>query len=119
MLSVVVRRDLKCDNIFINGASGELKLGDLGFATLLRGASTPLSVIGTPEFMAPELYDEQYDEKVRTGGIICSCSFSLCQIAFALSFGPFSLHHNLTERLTASWLGARLPPAGSTHRRCH
>jgi WNK lysine deficient protein kinase len=48
----------------VNGASGELKLGDLGFATLLRGMSAPLSVIGTPEFMAPELYDEHYDEKV-------------------------------------------------------
>jgi serine/threonine protein kinase len=57
---------LKCDNIFVNGASGELKLGDLGFATLLRGMSAPLSVIGTPEFMAPELYDEHYDEKVRS-----------------------------------------------------
>ena len=76
MLSVVVRRDLKCDNIFINGASGELKLGDLGFATLLRGASTPLSVIGTPDFLAPELYDDADDEKVRTGGIICSPSLS-------------------------------------------
>lgn len=57
-------RDLKCDNVFVNGAAGELKIGDLGFATLLKGMSAPLSVIGTPEFMAPELYDERYDEKV-------------------------------------------------------
>jgi WNK lysine deficient protein kinase len=72
---------LKCDNIFVNGASGELKLGDLGFATLLRGMSAPLSVIGTPEFMAPELYDEHYDEKVRPSACVwllflmfgCSC----------------------------------------------
>lgn len=63
-LHVACCRDLKCDNIFVNGSSGELKLGDLGFATLLRGMSAPLSVIGTPEFMAPELYDEHYDEKV-------------------------------------------------------
>lgn len=26
--------------------------------------SQPLSVLGTPEFMAPELYDENYNEKV-------------------------------------------------------
>jgi serine/threonine protein kinase len=43
------QRDLKCDNIFVNGAAGELKIGDLGFATLLKGMSAPLSVIGTPE----------------------------------------------------------------------
>ena len=29
----IVHRDLKCDNIFINGHSGEVKIADLGLAT--------------------------------------------------------------------------------------
>ena len=53
----IVHRDLKCDNIFINGADGVVKIGDLGLATMLHGRTAPQSVLGTPEFMAPELYD--------------------------------------------------------------
>lgn len=61
-------QDLKSDNIFISGCSGTVKIGDLGFATMLNrtGRSVAMSVIGTPEFMAPELYDERYTEKVCT-----------------------------------------------------
>lgn len=32
----VIHRDLKCDNIFINGNQGEVKIGDLGLAAILR-----------------------------------------------------------------------------------
>ena len=45
-----------------------VKIGDLGLATLWRGLTTPQSVLGTPEFMAPELYEEKYNEKVGFGG---------------------------------------------------
>jgi hypothetical protein len=59
----IIHRDLKCDNIFINGNNSEIKIGDLGLSTLMREGPAQ-SVLGTPEFMAPELYDELYDEKV-------------------------------------------------------
>ena len=60
----VIHRDLKCDNIFINGASGDLRIGDLGLSTVYTNGKV-LSVLGTPEFMAPDLYEESaYDEKV-------------------------------------------------------
>ncbi|KAF9924722.1 Serine/threonine-protein kinase wnk4 [Linnemannia zychae] len=59
----IIHRDLKCDNIFINGNNGQLKIGDLGLA-VVRHRTHVSSVLGTPEFMAPELYDEKYDEKV-------------------------------------------------------
>lgn len=59
----IIHRDLKCDNIFINGNHGEVKIGDLGLATLML-RPTAQSLIGTPEFMAPELYDEEYNELV-------------------------------------------------------
>ncbi|KAK6787757.1 hypothetical protein RDI58_016282 [Solanum bulbocastanum] len=60
----IIHRDLKCDNIFINGNQGEVKIGDLGLAAILCKARAAHSVIGTPEFMAPELYEEEYDELV-------------------------------------------------------
>ncbi|KAL7513385.1 hypothetical protein ACHAXN_010466 [Cyclotella atomus] len=60
----IIHRDLKCDNIFINGTSGDLRIGDFGLSTAISKKNQPLSVLGTPEFMAPELYDESYDEKV-------------------------------------------------------
>lgn len=60
----VIHRDLKCDNIFVNGNQGEVKIGDLGLATILQKARSAHSVIGTPEFMAPELYEEDYNELV-------------------------------------------------------
>ncbi|KAL1263771.1 hypothetical protein QQF64_004126, partial [Cirrhinus molitorella] len=59
----IIHRDLKCDNIFITGPTGSVKIGDLGLATLKR-ASFAKSVIGTPEFMAPEMYEEKYDEAI-------------------------------------------------------
>ncbi|KAH9776425.1 non-specific serine/threonine protein kinase [Citrus sinensis] len=60
----VIHRDLKCDNIFVNGNQGEVKIGDLGLAAILAQARSAHSVIGTPEFMAPELYEEEYNELV-------------------------------------------------------
>ena len=60
----VIHRDLKCENIFINGTSGDLRIGDLGLSTVHRNGKV-LSVLGTPEFMAPDMYEENsYDEKV-------------------------------------------------------
>ena len=61
----VIHRDLKCDNIFINGNDGKVLIGDLGLSTSLRGAaSCATSIVGTPEFMAPELYEEKYGPPV-------------------------------------------------------
>ena len=41
----ILHRDLKCDNVFITGPTGSVKIGDLGLATLKR-ASFAKSVIG-------------------------------------------------------------------------
>ncbi|RKI41308.1 serine/threonine protein kinase, partial [Corallococcus sp. AB049A] len=63
----VVHRDLKPANVFIAEtakASASVKLVDFGIAKLLESHDTPLtadgSVIGTPEYMAPE--------QIRSGG---------------------------------------------------
>ena len=77
----IIHRDLKCDNIFINGSEGVVKIGDLGLATLLRARTAPQSVLGTPEFMAPELYDEDYDDRVDV------YSFGMCLLVRDGGFG--------------------------------
>ena len=53
----IIHRDLKCDNIFITGPTGSVKIGDLGLATLKR-SSFAKSVIGTTpkSFLSPCLY---------------------------------------------------------------
>lgn len=48
----IIHRDLKCDNIFITGPTGSVKIGDLGLATLKR-ASFAKSVIGMPASSQP------------------------------------------------------------------
>jgi len=42
----VIHRDLKCDNIFVNGHKGEVKIGDLGLAAILVRSQLAQSVIG-------------------------------------------------------------------------
>ena len=51
--SRIIHRDLKCENIFINGNNAEIKIGDLGLSTMMKdGEQQAQSVLGTPEFMA-------------------------------------------------------------------
>ncbi|PON94424.1 Serine/threonine protein kinase [Trema orientale] len=80
----VIHRDLKCDNIFVNGHLGRVKIGDLGLAAILRGSQHAHSVIGTPEFMAPELYEEEYNELVDI------YSFGMCVLEMLTSEYPYS-----------------------------
>lgn len=47
----IIHRDLKCDNIFITGTTGAVKIGDLGLATL-KNRSFAKSVIGKYYFNA-------------------------------------------------------------------
>ncbi|MBN3301502.1 WNK3 kinase, partial [Amia calva] len=86
----IIHRDLKCDNIFITGPTGSVKIGDLGLATLMR-TSFAKSVIGTPEFMAPEMYDERYDESVDV------YAFGMCMLEMATSEYPYSECQNAAQ----------------------
>ncbi|THG04831.1 hypothetical protein TEA_010445 [Camellia sinensis var. sinensis] len=76
----IVHRDLKCDNIFVNGNHGEIKIGDLGLATVMQQPTAKR----TPEFMAPELYEEEYNELVDI------YSFGMCMLEMVTFEYPYS-----------------------------
>ncbi|KAK4478404.1 hypothetical protein RD792_013873 [Penstemon davidsonii] len=114
----VIHRDLKCDNIFVNGHLGQVKIGDFGLAAILRGSHHAHSVIGnhysppflfpfiprTPEFMAPELYEEDYDELVDI------YSFGMCVLEMLSSEYPYSECSNPAQIYRKVTLG-KLPEA--------
>ncbi|GAA0158717.1 non-receptor serine/threonine protein kinase [Lithospermum erythrorhizon] len=79
----VIHRDLKCDNIFINGNQGQVKIGDLGLAAILQ-KSHAAHCVGTPEFMAPEVYLEEYNELVDI------YSFGMCILEMVMFEYPYS-----------------------------
>uniref|UniRef100_A0A7N0TIJ0 non-specific serine/threonine protein kinase n=1 Tax=Kalanchoe fedtschenkoi TaxID=63787 RepID=A0A7N0TIJ0_KALFE len=79
----VIHRDLKCDNIFVNGNQGEVKIGDLGLAAILRKSHAD-HCVGTPEFMAPEVYNEEYNELVDI------YSFGMCILELVTFEYPYS-----------------------------
>jgi serine/threonine protein kinase len=59
----IIHRDLKCDNIFVCSNTGVLRIGDLGLSTIMRNSHNK-SIVGTPRYMAPELFEERYGPSV-------------------------------------------------------
>ncbi|KAL6141443.1 hypothetical protein ACLB2K_059731 [Fragaria x ananassa] len=78
----IIHRDLKCDNIFVNGSNSEIKIGDFRCATVMK-EPTCLDVVGTPEFMAPELFDDEYNELVDI------YAFSMCMLEMVTCEKPY------------------------------
>lgn len=96
----VIHRDLKCDNIFINGTSGDLRIGDFGLSTNISNLNSKkaLSVLGTPEFMAPELYDEIYDEKVDIYAFgMCLLEIFTKEVPYAECLNPAQIYKKVTK----------------------
>lgn len=91
----IIHRDIKCDNIFINGAHGEVKIGDLGTAqenSPLISSAKRYTVIGTPEFMAPEMYEEKgYSEKVDI------YAFGMCLLEMVTGEYPYGECKNAAQ----------------------
>ncbi len=86
----IIHRDIKCDNIFINGSHGEVKIGDMGTAKMKFGKK--YTVIGTPEFMAPEMYEEKgYNEKVDI------YAFGMCLLEMVTGEYPYNECKNAAQ----------------------
>jgi len=81
----VIHRDLKCDNIFIDASMNRIVLGDWGLSTRLFSTkqSKGKSVVGTPQFMAPEMFEEDYNEKVDI------YAFGLCMVQMVTKKYPY------------------------------
>jgi serine/threonine protein kinase len=107
----IIHRDLKCDNVFINGSEGVVKIGDLGLATLLRARTAPQSVLGTPEFMAPELYEEDYDDRVDV------YSFGMCLLELVRRRERTVVVAGAVARSPRSHSSPPLPPSPPGHAR--
>ncbi|CAG9334949.1 WNK4_8 [Blepharisma stoltei] len=78
----IIHRDLKCDNIFIMSNTGDVKIGDFGLSTIMR-SKLQTSVLGTPEYMAPEVYEGSYDTKVDI------FSFGMCITEMCTLSAPY------------------------------
>ncbi|ORX63164.1 kinase-like protein [Hesseltinella vesiculosa] len=86
----IIHRDIKCDNIFINGAHGEVKIGDMGTAEMKMGKK--YTIIGTPEFMAPEMYEELgYSEMVDI------YAFGMCLLEMVTGQYPYGECQNAAQ----------------------
>jgi serine/threonine protein kinase len=74
----IVHRDLKPDNIMID--QGELRIIDFGLSKTinLEEKEKMTNLVGTPHYMAPEIFSNSYDEKcdVWSLGVIAYQLFS-------------------------------------------
>ena len=94
---------MQCDNIFITGAAGCVKIGDLGLATL-KNRSFAKSVIGTPEFMAPEMYEEHYDEGVDVYAFgMCMLEMATSEYPYSECMGPAQIYKKVTSVITSNF----------------
>ncbi|XP_027081144.1 serine/threonine-protein kinase WNK8 isoform X1 [Coffea arabica] len=101
----IIHRDLKCDNIFVNGNHGEVKIGDLGLATMMQ-QRTVRSVIGTPEFMAPELYEEEYNQLVDIYSFgMCLLEMITCEYPYGECKNQAQIYKKVTSGIKPAALG--------------
>lgn len=91
-----------------------VKIGDLGLATLKRSHVKTvignymhindiqnvyiLLFLGTPEFMAPEMYDEHYDESVDVYAFgMCLLEITTLQYPYMECTNPGQIYKRVTQ----------------------
>ncbi|KAF2366257.1 Protein kinase domain [Trinorchestia longiramus] len=68
----ILHRDLKSQNIFLDGSHRYLKIGDFGISKILASKSKAHSVVGTPCYLSPELCQSKpYNQKSDVWALGC------------------------------------------------
>lgn len=99
----IIHRDVKNDNIFVNTAIGEVKIGDLGLARERKHKR--YTIVGTPHFMAREMFEgDGYTEKIDI------YAFGMCLIEMATGKTPY-IEFRDTKEIYKSVLQGILPKA--------
>ena len=78
-----------------------MKIGDFGLAAIVGKSHVAHSVLGTPEFMAPELYEEDYTELVDI------YSFGMCLLELVTLEIPYKECDNIAKIYKKVISGAR------------
>ena len=80
----IIHRDIKCENIFVNRNTGEVKIGDLGLSIILKEDEYARQFCGTIEYCPPEVYNGKYGVKADI------YSFGMSMIEMITGEKPYS-----------------------------
>ncbi len=85
----IIHRDIKCENLLYNAATGSITIGDLGLATQQTVDVARLDA--TPNFMAPEMFEGKYDETIDV------YAFGLCMLEMVTRVVPYGECANVAQ----------------------
>lgn len=87
----IIHRDLKCSNLYVNGTDGNIVIGDFGIARITSTNGMATTVVGTPEFMAPEIYNSNYTIKSDI------YAFGMCLLEISTNMLPYNECDNVAQ----------------------